>query len=766
MDFTVDQSLLESEREFLEFLDETDEYKDRINALITRDSVRLIININDLRRENPIRCKSFGSKHVTPRTLNASLLGHMVCLEGIVTKASLIKPKVVCSVHYCPTTKKSIERRYADLTSLEAYPSSGVYPTKDDEGNLLETEYGLSIYQDHQSLTVQEMPETAPAGQLPRSVDVLLDNDLVDAVQPGDRVQVIGQYRCLPGKRNGYTSASFRTVLIANNIQSLSKESGPSFSDKDISMMRLISKRNDVVSLLTRSIAPSIYGHDQIKRAILLLLLGGVERSLSNGSRIRGDINVLLMGDPSVAKSQFLRFVLHVAHRAIATTGRGSSGVGLTAAVTTDMETGERNLEAGAMVLADRGIVCIDEFDKMSDIDRTAIHEVMEQGRVTIAKAGIQAKLNARCSVLAAANPVYGRYDQYKTPMENIGLQDSLLSRFDLLFIVLDKADPESDRAVAEHVLRIHRFRGPGEQEGEALPLHNVARLLTTGADPLSGAGQEEVEDEDLGPDGSRRRDEDQVYVQQSDLMKPSSRVRSNDQLTVKFLQKYLHVARQLKPQLTKEAASILAEKYCDLRAQEAAEGVGRIGGGDRSRMRRTQPITARTLETLIRLATAHAKARMSKTVTKKDAESAVELVSFVLFKEVLEKRRKRDRAAAGDDESGSDNEAAGGAQDRPAQRPAKRKAVVDTPSSVVPDSDDPYAFHDDAAAPGTSTSAPNAAGSGTLSTDRLRQLSTVLTSIVLGQSSGFTNAEIRAGLEAMHADNRIMLTSDDVWLI
>ncbi|KAA0199759.1 putative DNA replication licensing factor MCM3 [Fasciolopsis buskii] len=449
MDFTVDQSLLESEREFLEFLDETDEYKDRINALITRDSVRLIININDLRRENPNRCKSFGSKHVTPRTLNAGLLGHMVCLEGIVTKgeiirlsshyssASLIKPKVVCSVHYCPTTKKSIERRYADFTSLEAYPSSGVYPTKDDEGNLLETEYGLSIYQDHQSLTVQEMPETAPAGQLPRSVDILLDNDLVDAVQvrsfsnltkllkPGDRVQVVGQYRCLPGKRNGYTSASFRTVLIANNIQSLSKESGPSFSDKDISMMRLISKRNDVVSLLTRSIAPSIHGHEQIKRAILLLLLGGIERSLTNGSRIRGDINVLLMGDPSVAKSQFLRFVLHVAHRAIATTGRGSSGVGLTAAVTTDLETGERNLEAGAMVLADRGIVCIDEFDKMSDIDRTAIHEVMEQGRVTIAKAGIQAKLNARCSVLAAANPVYGRYDQYKTPMENIGLQVS-----------------------------------------------------------------------------------------------------------------------------------------------------------------------------------------------------------------------------------------------------------------------------------------------------------------------------------------------------
>ncbi|KER34178.1 hypothetical protein T265_00045 [Opisthorchis viverrini] len=807
MEATVDQTLVDSERDYLEFLDETEEYKDRINSLITRDATRLIININDLRRENPDRCKrlltnssteliacqkalkkciqnvnpdyakqkydffvgfegSFGSKHVTPRTLTSKLLGHMVCLEGIVTKASLIRPKIVCSVHYCPATKKSIERRYADLTSLEAYPSSGIYPTKDENGNLLETEYGLSVYQDHQTLTIQEMPETAPAGQLPRSVDVLLDHDLVDAVQPGDRVQVVGQYRCLPGKKSGYTSANFRTVLIANNIQSLSKDSGPSFSDKDISMMRLIAKRTDVVSLLTRSVAPSIHGHDHIKKAILLLLLGGVERQLTNGSRIRGDINLLLMGDPSVAKSQFLRFVLHVAHRAIATTGRGSSGVGLTAAVTTDMETGERHLEAGAMVLADRGIVCIDEFDKMSDIDRTAIHEVMEQGRVTIAKAGIQAKLNARCSVLAAANPVYGNYDQYKTPMENIGLQDSLLSRFDLLFIILDKADPETDRAIAEHVLRMHRYRGPREQEGEALPLQNMARLLSTGTDPLSAAAQDEADEDDSG---TRQRDEDQVYEPHNDLLQPG-RGRGSDKLTIKFLQKYIHVARQLKPQLTQEAASILAEKYCDLRSQEGAVSDGRFGGVDQSRMRRTQPITARSLETLIRLATAHAKARMSKTVTKKDAEAAVQILSFVLFKEVLEKRRKRDRNAAEDGESEDEGEVT------VESRPAKRKV---TKTSAV-DSDDPYAFADE---PEPSTTATQPTTSGALSSDRLRQLSTLvsrlfqerrveqlpigeLTSTIIQQGTGFNQAEIRAGLEAMHAENRVMLTPDDVWLI
>ncbi|KAH8861674.1 Zygotic DNA replication licensing factor mcm3 [Schistosoma japonicum] len=826
MNQTVDHSLIESEREYVEFLDETDEYKDRINALITRDGIRLMININDLRRQNSgrankllentcseiVACQraikkciqninpdfaktkheffvgfegSFGSRHVTPRTLNSKFLGNMVCLEGIVTKASLIRPKVVCSVHYCPATKKTIERRYADLTSLEPYPSVGIYPTKDDEGNLLETEYGLSVYSDHQTLTIQEMPETAPVGQLPRSIDALLDNDLVDAVQPGDRVQIVGHYRCLPGKKNGFTTANFRTVIIANNVQSLSKETGPNFSEKDISMMRLISKRNDVISLLTRSIAPSICGHEHIKQAILLLLLGGVERHLTNGSRIRGDINLLLMGDPSVAKSQFLRFVLHIAHRAIATTGRGSSGVGLTAAVTADMETGERSLEAGAMVLADRGIVCIDEFDKMSDIDRTAIHEVMEQGRVTISKAGIQAKLNARCSVLAAANPVYGKYDQYKTPMENIGLQDSLLSRFDLLFIVLDKADPDSDRTIAEHVLKIHRYRGPGEQEGEALPLQCGMHLLTTGADPLTTISQGDHDDDDVdGGDISRRQqEEDQVYEQHNEFLIPS-RGRKQDQLTIKFLQKYIHVARQLKPQLTKEAASILAEKYCDLRAQEASEAIGRPGRGEQNRMRRTQPITARSLETLIRLSTAHAKARMSKTVTKKDAEAAVQLLSFVLFKEVLEKtRRKRDRNED-DGVNESDNESENGddTERNIPQQSAKRRPVV-SGSQSAPDPNDPYAFADDPIVARSEPLAETVPISSALHQERTAQISTMIsrifqerrveqltvteiTNIVRSRGSGFNQSDIRATLESMHKDNRIMLAGDDVWLI
>ncbi|XP_034288410.1 DNA replication licensing factor MCM3 [Pantherophis guttatus] len=803
-----DAELREAQRDYLDFLDDEEDqgiYQSKVRDMINDNGHRLIVNINDLRRKNEKRASrllnsafeellafqralkdfvasvdatyskqyedfyiglegSFGSKHVTPRTLTSQFLSCIVCVEGIVTKCSLVRPKVVRSVHYCPATKKTIERRYTDLTSLEAFPSSAVYPTKDEENNPLETEFGLSTYKDHQTITIQEMPEKAPAGQLPRSVDIILDDDLVDKVKPGDRVQIIGTFRCLPSKKGGYTSGTFRTILIACQVKQMSKEVQPEYSSRDVSKIKKFSKQHskDVFEQLSKSLAPSIHGHEYIKKAILCMLLGGVEKVLENGSRLRGDINILLIGDPSVAKSQLLRYVLCTAPRAIPTTGRGSSGVGLTAAVTTDQETGERCLEAGAMVLADRGVVCIDEFDKMSDIDRTAIHEVMEQGRVTIAKAGIQAQLNARCSVLAAANPVYGRYDQYKTPMDNIGLQDSLLSRFDLLFIVLDQMDPEQDREISDHVLRMHRYRAAGEQDGDAMPLGSAVELLAT-EDPSFT----EEEDQEL-----------QVYERHDDLLHGPRR-RKEKIVSMEFMRKYIHFAKMLKPVLTEEAAALIAQEYSSLRSQEQIS----------SDNARTSPITARTLETLIRLSTAHAKARMSKIIEKQDAKAAVELVQFAYFKKVLEKEKKRKKQTEEDPEEETDGEMS---QEREERQKKRRKTDSSEQSPTEGETHDPYDFSDtEAEMPEIQahpSKVPEASSTDEVTSklpeSRLKtfkaallevfrvahaqsvNLKSLLESINRDNPTPFSSAEVKAALEQMQEDNQIMMSDDIIFLI
>ncbi|KAM4028886.1 maternal DNA replication licensing factor mcm3-like isoform 2-T2 [Anomaloglossus baeobatrachus] len=765
--------------------------------MIGANEHRLIVNLNDLRRKNEHRANillsnaflevvafqralkdlvasidatyakqfeefsvgfegSFGGKHVSPRTLTAGFLGNLVCVEGIATKCSLVRPKVMRSVHYCPATKKTLERKYTDLTTLEAFPSTAIYPTKDEENNPLETEYGLSTYRDHQTLSIQEMPERAPAGQLPRSVDIIADDDLVDKCKPGDRVQIVGVYRCLPSKQGGFTSGTFRTILLANNVKQMSKEIAPTFSADDVSKIKKFCKihSKDIFDQLSKSLAPSIHGHEYIKKAILCMLLGGNEKVLENGTRIRGDINVLLIGDPSVAKSQLLRYVLHTAPRAIPTTGRGSSGVGLTAAVTTDQETGERRLEAGAMVLADRGVVCIDEFDKMSDMDRTAIHEVMEQGRVTIAKAGIQARLNARCSVLAAANPVYGRYDQYRTPMENIGLQDSLLSRFDLLFIVLDQMDADNDREIADHVLRIHRYRTPGEQDGYAMPLGCSVEIFATD-DPNAA----DVTDQEL-----------QIYEKHDSLLHGPRKNKSKI-VSMEFIRKYIHVAKLIKPVLTSEAADHISHEYAKLRSHDEMNN-------DRAR---TMPVTARALETMIRLATAHAKVRMSKTIDRQDAEIALELVQFAYFKKILPKEKKLEKDPD--------------LRQTPSQegmRKSSRRAVKMSDSQ---DSVDPYDFsQDDSQSQSTSVrlrtqrNLPESEGNmdtrGSLSQKRVKEfksallkafkvtrsqsvaVSQLLELINKGNPDPFQNSEVQEALDSMQNDNQVMMADDVVFLI
>jgi DNA replication licensing factor MCM3 len=485
------------------------------------------------------------------------------------------------------------------------------------------------------------MPERAPAGQLPRGVDVILDDDLVDKVKPGDRIQLVGIFRSLGNRTASSGSSTFRTLILANNIVLLSSKSGggiaqATITDTDIRNINKISKEKKVFELLSQSLAPSIYGHDHIKKAILLMLLSGMEKNLENGTHLRGDINILMVGDPSTAKSQLLRFVLNTAPLAIATTGRGSSGVGLTAAVTSDKETGERRLEAGAMVLGDRGVVCIDEFDKMSDIDRVAIHEVMEQQTVTIAKAGIHTSLNARCSVLAAANPIYGQYDTHKDPHRNIALPDSLLSRFDLLFVVTDDIEDTKDRQISEHVLRMHRYRQPGTEEGA--PVREQQ-------DQTLGIGLQ-----DEGDSGRPT----EVWEKFNVMLHAGVTVRTGRGsarnvrvLSIPFIKKYIQYAKsRIKPILTKGAADLIVATYSALRNDEL-EG----------NQRRTSPMTARTLETLIRLATAHAKARLSNRVEEKDAKAAESILRFALFKEVVEDERRKRRKVSHSLDDGSSNE-------------------------------------------------------------------------------------------------------------
>lgn len=604
---------------------------------------------------------AFGSRGVSPRGLNARLVGGIVNLEGIVTRASVVRPRLVLSVHYCPITKKFHEKTYRDNASVSSLavftqnagmPGSS-YPTKDEEGNPLETEFGMCWYRDSQRITIQELPEKSPPGQLPRSVDVLIESDLCDACKPGDRVGICGIFRAVGGAATASGSGLFSTFVVANHVKLLSGAEGRvtvdnSIDEEDIRNFLSYAGKGNVLKRMFRSVAPSICGHDFIKKALLLLLIGGKERNLENGTHLRGDLNILMVGDPSTAKSQLLRFLMNTAPLAVSTTGRGSSGVGLTAAVTTDQDTGDRHLEAGAMVLADRGVVCIDEFDKMSDEDRVAIHEVMEQQTVTIAKAGIHASLNARCSVVAAANPVYGSYDTTRKPNENIALPDSLLSRFDLLFIVLDVSDKERDRQIADHVLRGHRFRHNSDTLDEREEA-NGPRGKNTGAN---------VVDSGTGPTAMYETAASVLYrvAEETSGRRRSARQAEradNKILSTKFLKLYISYAKhRVNPTLSQEAAEHIALIYQKLRQDEVSK---------------TQHITARCLETLIRLATAHAKLRLDKrSVTKQDATAAAEILKYALFNQaepdksekVFRRQSRRSKRHSGDkDEENSDSE-------------------------------------------------------------------------------------------------------------
>uniref|UniRef100_A0A453PWS7 DNA helicase n=1 Tax=Aegilops tauschii subsp. strangulata TaxID=200361 RepID=A0A453PWS7_AEGTS len=310
-----------------------------------------------------------------------------------------------------------------------------------------------SKYVDLQTLKLQENPEDVPTGELPRNVLLSVDRHLVQTIVPGTRLTVIGIYSVFQASgtnnQKGAVGVKQPYIRIVGLEQSRDDNTnGPSHFTLDEEMeFKEFAQRPDAYAKICSMIGPSIYGHGDVKKAIACLLFGGSKKRLPDGVRLRGDIHALLLGDPSTAKSQFLKFVEKTAPIAVYTSGKGSSAAGLTASVTRDSNSREFYLEGGAMVLADGGVVCIDEFDKMRPEDRVAIHEAMEQQTISIAKAGITTVLNSRTSVLAAANPISGRYDDLKTAQDNIDLQTTILSRFDLIFIVKDVRMYEQDKA-------------------------------------------------------------------------------------------------------------------------------------------------------------------------------------------------------------------------------------------------------------------------------------------------------------------------------
>jgi len=486
------------------------------------------------------------------RMLGSAHIGNLAMVEGIIVRATPVNPMVMRAAFKC---KRCETIQYIDQTSpfLRA-PFACSDPACRSKGpfDFVQEE---SIFIDFQRIRIQERPEDLPPGQLPRWLNIeLAGRDLVDIARPGDHVAIIGVVRAIaPTLPRVGKLRVFRLHLDANYIDVLSKEPEAAIvSPEEEKTILELAQDPWVHRKVIRSIAPSIYGYEHIKEAIMYLLFGGVLKQLPDIT-IRGDMNLLLIGDPGTAKSQLLQYVARIAPRGLYTSGRGTTAAGLTAAVLRERG-GGMTLEAGALVLADKGIACIDEIDKMRPEDRVAIHEAMEQHTVSVAKGGIVATLNARTAVLAAANPALGRYEPYRTVAENIALPVTILSRFDLIFVLRDVPEKETDTKMTEHILDLHRKRTAPEES------------------PISSS----------------------------------------------LLRKYISYTKNIKPQLTEEALTRLKDFYLEMRSASETEGT-------------PIAITARQLESLVRLAEARARIAFRKEILAEDAEAAIRIMGMSL---------------------------------------------------------------------------------------------------------------------------------------
>lgn len=486
----------------------------------------------------------------TLRQLRQSHLNCLLRVSGVVTRRTGVFPQLKyvkfdctkCGVTLGPFPQDSNSE--VKLSFCQNCQSRGPFSLNSEK----------TVYRNYQKLTLQESPGTVPAGRLPRHREVILLWDLIDSAKPGEEVEITGIYRnnydAQLNNKNGFPV--FATILEANHVvKSHDQLAGFRLTEEDEREIRALSRDPRIVDKIVQSVAPSIYGHDDIKTAVALSLFGGVSKEAQGKHSIRGDINILLLGDPGTAKSQVLKYIENTAHRAVFATGQGASAVGLTASVRRDPLTAEWTLEGGALVLADKGVCLIDEFDKMNDQDRTSIHEAMEQQTISISKAGIVTTLQARCAVIAAANPIGGRYNGTVPFSQNVELTEPILSRFDILCVVRDTVDPSEDERLASFVVNSH---------GRAHPVLNSAK----GADAPEGAAATS----NGTASASQRMDID---------ARPAS------EIPQELLRKYILYAREhCRPKLYQIDQDKIARLFADMRRESLATGA--------------YPITVRTL--------------------------------------------------------------------------------------------------------------------------------------------------------------------------
>lgn len=522
--------------------------------------------------------------HYTLRQLRQTHLNCLVRVTGVVTRRTGVFPQLKyvrfdctkCGVTLGPFQQESnVEVRISYCQNCQ---SRGPFTLNSEK----------TIYRNYQKLTLQESPGTVPAGRLPRHREVILLWDLIDSAKPGEEIEVTGIYRnnydAQLNNRNGFPV--FATILEANHVvQAHDQMAGFSLTEEDEREIRALSRDPKICDKIIASIAPSIYGHTDIKTAVALSLFGGVSKEAQGKHKIRGDINILLLGDPGTAKSQVLKYVEKTAHRAVFATGQGASAVGLTASVRRDPLTSEWTLEGGALVLADQGTCLIDEFDKMNDQDRTSIHEAMEQQTISISKAGIVTTLQARCAIIAAANPIGGRYNSTIPFAQNVELTEPILSRFDILCVVRDTVDPAEDERLANFVVTSH---------GRAHPSANSL-------DANAGAMESE-HDTDL-------------HKQHINGGEP----KQEGEIPQELLRKYIMYARDhCRPKLYQIDQDKVARLFADMRRESLATGA--------------YPITVRHLEAIMRISEAFCKMRLSEYCTSQDVDRAIAVTvdSFV----------------------------------------------------------------------------------------------------------------------------------------